>query len=363
MKHRSTAWTLALTLICGAAQAAPGLQEVARIDQGPGNITVTPDGRILLSLHQFFGPEWRVVELAENGELVPFPDVRWAGGGTAEISLDSVLGIQSDSSGRVWMLDNGMRSGNVPKLVAWDTRTDRLHRVIHLPPPATREGAFVNDLAIDEAHAAIYIADPARGEDAALIVVDLETGLARRVLQGHRSVVPEDMDLIIDGRPVEIRQPDGSTRRPRVGVNPIALDTEAGWLYFGPMHGTSLYRVRTADLLDGGLDETTLAERVERYADKPICDGISIDREGNIYISDIGNNAVGVIDDTRSYRILAQDRRLSWPDAFSFGPDGKLYTVANQLHRTAVLNAGEMQAQPPYFVFRIDPLAPGLPGR
>jgi hypothetical protein len=36
--------------------------------------------------------------------------------------------------------------------------------------------------------------------------------------------------------------------------------------------------------------------------------------------------------------------------------------VANQLHRSAVLNAGEQTARPPYFIFRFKPLAPGIAG-
>lgn len=363
MKRTLVALTLVLVVFSTGSQATPRLQEVARVDQGPGNITVTPDGRILISLHQFFAPQWRVVEIGQDSTLTPFPDEAWAGGGSEHYSLNSVLGIQSDSRGRVWMLDNAMRSPGTPKLVAWDTGSNRLARIIHLPAPVTHDGAFLNDLAVDEKHGVIYIADPARGSNAALIVVDIETGLARRLLEGHRSVVPENIDLIIDGKPVEIRKDDGTTVRPRVGVNPIALGPRDEWLYFGPMHGTSLYRIHTRDLLDPNLSTEALAARVERYSDKPICDGISIDEEGNIYISDLGNDAVGVIDLNRNYRILVQDGRLSWPDAFSFGPDGKLYTVANQLHRTAVLNAGEMSATPPYFVLRIEALAPGRPGR
>ena len=79
---------------------------------------------------------------------MPFPNQTWsAGDGQMRISLDSVLGIQSDTSGVVWLLDNGMRGGVVPKLVGWDSRTDELARVIHLPPPATPANGFVNDLA------------------------------------------------------------------------------------------------------------------------------------------------------------------------------------------------------------------------
>ena len=171
------------------------------------------------------------------------------------------------------------------------------------------------------------------------------------------------MDLVIDGEAVEIRQADGSTVRPRIGVNPIALDTKGEWLYFGPMHGTSLYRVRVEDLLDESLAPGVLAGKVERYGRKPVSDGISIDSEDNIYVTDIANNAIGVIDKSREYRIYIQDQRLSWPDAFSFGPDGRLYTVSNQLHRSAPLHGGEQAATPPFYIFAFEPLAAGVSGR
>ncbi len=343
--------------------AYEALEEVARLEQAPGNITLTPEGRIVLSLHPFYTPRWRVAELGEDGDLRPFPNPFWAAGGGGGLTLDSVLGIQSDPRGVVWMLDNGLRSGTTPKLLAWDTRKGRLAGLIALPPPATVPDSFVNDLAVDAERGVIYISDPARGAEAALIVVEVSSGRARRVLQGHHSVVAEDVDLMVDGTPVRAPGPQGEPIAPRIGVNPIALDAHNRWLYFGPMHGTALYRVATRDLLDRTLSGEALGSRVQRYADRPVCDGISTDAAGNIYITDIANNAIGVIDTQRRYRTLVPDARLSWPDALSFGPDGLLYIVANKLHKTARLNAGRDEARPPYYVLRVRPLAPGTVGR
>jgi sugar lactone lactonase YvrE len=343
-----------------ACDGAPELSEVAAIDRAPGNITVTPDKRIIFSLHQFFEPDWRVAEWTDKG-LQPFPTSDIASAKDPDVTLHSVLGIQSDSQGVVWMLDNGIRGGAVPKLVAWDTRNNKLHRIIELPQPTTPPDAFVNDLAVDETHGKIFISDPAGGGNAALIVVDIASGGAKRVLQGHDSVVPEDRDMVIDGEPVEIKQPDGSTVRPRVGVNPIALDAKNEWLYYGPMHGGSLYRIAVSDLID--TEAKSLGEKVERYGRKPISDGISIDNDGNIYVTDVENNAVGVIDRSTEYRIYLTDPRLSWPDALSFGPDNRLYTVSNQLHRSAVLHAGVETATPPFYIFSFKPLAGGVAGR
>jgi sugar lactone lactonase YvrE len=354
-----------LVSLVGATDRAGDLEIVAELDVAPGNLTLTPDGLIVMSLHQHFAPEWRVVALEDDNSLEPFPNAAWnEPGAPATERLDSVLGVQSDPRGVVWMLDNGMRSGVVPKLVAWDTRVDALHRVIHLPEPVTRPDSFVNDLAVDRSHEAIYIADPAPGDAAALIVVDVPTGMARRVLEGHESVVAQDVELVIDGAPAVIKRPDGREIKPRVGVNPIVLDVTNQWLYYGPMSGHALYRVRTRDLRDSHLGPNDLAARVERFGTKPVSDGSSMDVAGNIYISDVGANAVGVVDSNGRYRILLQDDvLLSWPDAFSYSADGMLYVVANQLHRGPVLNAGVNKARPPFLVLRFSPLADGVVGR
>jgi sugar lactone lactonase YvrE len=346
-----------------AALPAAALQTVARLTEGPGNLTVTPDGDVIVSLHQFFETPLRVARVRPDGRLEAFPNSEWNTPGLAgRYSFDAVLGIQCDQRGVVWMLDNGLRGKTTPKLVGWDLGENRLFRLIPLPAPITRPGSFVNDLAVDRAHDRVYIADPA-GPQSALIVVDINTGDARRVLEGHPSVAPEDVDMIVDGRPVEMLQ-DGKPIRPRVGVNPIALDAADQWLYFGPMSGAWLYRVRTSDLIDASLPEMALAQRVERYAERPISDGISVDAENNIYVSAVTEHAVGVIGADRQYRTLVRDERLlSWPDAFSLGPNGWMYVVANQLHKTRVLNGGRHEASMPYYVLRFRALAPGVIGR
>ena len=61
------------------------------------------------------------------------------------------------------------------------------------------------------------------------------------------------------------------------------------------MCGSSLYRMRAKDLADQGFDKELLSARVERYSDKPISDGIAIDRAGNICLGDLAENTVCMI--------------------------------------------------------------------
>jgi hypothetical protein len=108
----------------------PDLEVAAQLRQAPGNITVTPDGQKIVSLHQFYKPAIRVAAVGEEGALEPFPNEEWSVGTDDETPrLDSVLGLQSMPAGAVWLLDNGMRNDRTPKLVGWDTRADGSRQV------------------------------------------------------------------------------------------------------------------------------------------------------------------------------------------------------------------------------------------
>jgi hypothetical protein len=344
-------WIFSSAVLAGPR---PSFEIVAEFEEAPGNLTVTPDGRIIMSLHQFYEPWYSVVEVLPDSSIVPFPNAQLnKRGSSGGLRLDSVLGIQAASNGTVWMLDNGLRSGVTPKLVAWDTRNNKLHRVINFPESVAPANAFLNDLAIDNLHNLIFISDPAGGSNAALIVVNLQSGATRRVLEGDQSVRPENVELVIDNRPLQMMDQSGKLVRPKIGVNPIAEDANNEWVYFGPMHGTTLYRIRAEDLADEGLDQKVLASRVERFSRKPISDGITMDKVGNIYLGELAENAIGMVTRQRSYRRLVKSPQLSWVDSLSFGPDGRLYAVVNRLHLSAQLNGGKALSKPPYYLVRM----------
>lgn len=49
-------------------------------DTRPGNITFTPDGRLIMSQQPLDAPALRVVEITQDGKRVPFPNLDWADG-------------------------------------------------------------------------------------------------------------------------------------------------------------------------------------------------------------------------------------------------------------------------------------------
>jgi sugar lactone lactonase YvrE len=232
-----------------------------------------------------------------------------------------------------------------------------------LPFPITLKDSFHNDLAIDTQRQKVYISDVGTQQTSAIVVVDLETGAARRVLQGHRSVRFENVSLTVEGKRTTRLNPDGTLSESRLGINPITISPNNEWVYFGAMHSRSLYRIRASDLADEKM-ESSLGSKVERYGDKPVSGGITVDFDGNVYITDLEGSAIGVTSrDGRYRRFITDPKILRWADGLSFGSDNYVYVVVSKLHLSPPFNGGKNETSPPYFVARFKGLASSQVGR
>lgn len=337
----------------GPTTGGPSVQAAVGLNLPPGNLAIAPDGRRFVSLHQNFDPPRQLIEVDAQGNEVTFPRA----GQDPLPPLVAVLGVRVDTAGVLWILDNGDQGRQPSKIVAYDTRAGRLLRTFVLAPPVIEANSWINDLDFDYPNRKLYISDPAGGPNAALLVVDMMTGDARRVLRGHASVIPTDTTWTVSGKPLVELRPDGSRVRPVIGVDGLVLDAAREWLYYGALDGRTMWRIRAADLANPALDDAALGARVERYATKPPSDGLRMDQGGNIYLGDLERNAIGVIAADRSYRELARGDAAVWIDDFEFGTDGTVYIVDTQLHLSPPLDAGQDRAQRPFIIYRMAPLA------
>ena len=334
----------------------------ATTDTPLGNGAFTADGRLVVSHHPMYATPHRVSIFSADGSLEPWPKLAWNTPQDDPMTwLDAVLGLRDDRHGRIWLADMGTRSDIPPKFVVWDTVADALWRVIPIPPEGLTRFSEPNDFVIDEVRGKLYIADEGagRGGDgsrAALIVLDLTTGAARRRLEGHDGIRAEAGPLMIAGQRVERNQADGSRMPLHVGVDGIALDAAGQWLYLSPLNGRSLWRLKVDDLLDDALDDIALARRLERYAAKPNSGGMWIDANGDIYLTVIETNAIGRISAAdRGYDEPIVREDMFWPDGIMQGPDGAVYVVVTQLpHSPALARPGERPIMP-FKVFRFQP--------
>jgi hypothetical protein len=242
------------------------LEVVKELDRAPGNVAVTPDARIFISYHPlYFDNEmskagWRVVELVKGQrEPKPFPNREWARPrGASGEGMNKVLGIRADERWVVWMLDFDCDNDAVPRVVAWDTLKNGLHMRLDIPHPAGKP-SLLNDLAVDLKNDALYLADIGSddGSAPAIVVVNLRTGASRRVLEHTHFVNSDSTALEIEGWPVR-----------SAALDPITIDTAFTWVYFGAMHGKTIWRVPSANLTNADLPAAELAGSVEKYCDK-----------------------------------------------------------------------------------------------
>jgi sugar lactone lactonase YvrE len=330
------------------------LEVVLEYSEPIGNVAVSRTGRVFFTVHPESRPKGNKLLEYVDGASVPFPDIRRQ----AEL-FDTPLGIVIDRFDRLWTIDNGNHGVRRPRLLAFDIDSGDVIHDHSLPPEIAPAGSFLQDLQVSKDGRTIVIADASFWrKQPALIVYDVESATARRVLESHPAVSGEDFIINNSGRDMVFF---GGLVALRGGVDGIALGPE--WLYLAALNGSQLYRVRLSDLRDPELPAAQLAKRVEAYSPKPLSDGLSIDNAGNVYITDIEHNAIFVVGDDRKPVTLIRSDRIRWPDALSFGPDGWLYVADSALADVILQSQEHIRSRNPYRVFRFQPGAEGTPGQ
>jgi sugar lactone lactonase YvrE len=333
---------------------ADALEVVANLDFPPGNVAVSAGGRVFATFHPEASPPIAVFEL-RDGVPVAYPPGGLPGG----LTYQSVLSLRVDRKNRLWLLDYGRHGLGQPRLLAFDLATDALVYRHDFPSKIALVGSMLNDFQVAPDGRHVYIADASLFVQVPAIVdYDVAQQRARRLLQGHESVLPEKFIPVVHGARMQFY----GVFAIRPGVDSIALDDAGEWLYFAPVTSRTLWRVRTADLDDESLAREVLESRAERFADKTMSDGIAIDSEGTLYLTDPEHSAIVALGQDRVLRTLVKDERLRWPDGLSFGPDGWLYVSCSALDRVILRSAEEIRAHAPYQIFRFKPGASGVPG-
>jgi DNA-binding beta-propeller fold protein YncE len=171
-------------------------------------VTVSKTGRVFVNF-----PRWSdrylnaVVEVMPDGSAKPFPDETWnrwdlkaENAGKQFVCVQSVV---VDSKDALWVLDPAvpllaaMVPGG-PKLVKINLQTNQVERVIPFGSDVVKTGTYLNDVRFDNERNTAYITDSGVG---GIIVLDLTSGKAHRVLDEHPSVRFEPgVQVVVDGK-------------------------------------------------------------------------------------------------------------------------------------------------------------------
>ncbi|NRD43808.1 L-dopachrome tautomerase-related protein [Corallococcus exiguus] len=339
------------------------LEVVARFDgPGPSGIAVTPDGRVFVGFPRH-AEDHKGATLAElvQGTLVPVPTAAMSlpSNAPAAQRLLSVHGMTTDTKGNVWVIDDGKRAGiqGIPdggaKVVGFNPATREVIASVVIRAPALLPDSHLNDLRVDLTHGAkgtAYISDSSFGTSPALVVVDLATGRQRRVLATHPSTQPEqDFLALLEGKP--LRYDPKHPTFPVGGADGIALSTDSRRLYYAPLTSRRLYSIPTDVVSDLDVPERTLAAAVKDEGEKGFADGLAMDTQDRLYITDGEHHSILRRWPDGHFDVVARDARIVWPDGI-FATAGHVYVTLGQWNRLPSFNGGKDLREPPYLLMR-----------
>lgn len=334
---------------------ASALETVVTYPQPIGNVAVSAGGRVFFTVHPESRPtgpkllEWR------DGAARPWPDA------AAQDLFETVLGVVIDRLGRLWTIDPGHHGSGTPRLLAFDLASGAVVHDHVFGRDVAELGSFLQDLQVDRRGETVYIADASFWrKNPAIVVYDVATETARRVLESHPALSAQDWLIETPAKRMVFF---GGLAALKVGVDGIALSKDDTWLYLAAMSHEHLYRVRTYDLRHTGLDAPSLNQRVEQVSVKPLSDGLSIDLRDNVYVTDVEHGAVARVSPARHLRTLVRSPDIRWADALSFGPDGWLYVADSAIPEQMLRSEAHIASQAPYHVYRVKVDAEGVPGQ
>ncbi|KKY34498.1 putative major royal jelly protein [Diaporthe ampelina] len=357
---------VALASSCLAAQD-PRVKVALTLDTPCNGVSTTEDGRLFVLYARVDGTQAQgLPEVVEwvNGTGVPYPDARWnsyAGPDSDSDPANTLVRVNSqrvDADGNLWLVDTGSPGFGSPvilpegpKLVVVDTRTNEVARVYPMGN-VTLSGSLLDDARFDATGSRAYLTDAGAG--GALIVLDLDSGRAVRLLEGDLSVgafTPPS------GEGRFLRSSSGEAQY--VYADQLEVSPDGRWFYYQPASG-GMSRIETRVLDEAFYNSSkaslgVLSGYVEPYALTPSTGGTAIDAEGNIYVSDTDRLAIEKIYPNGSRTTLVQDERLLWVDAMWVDNRNRLWLPAAQLNRGVPFQTdGQSKIVKPLYVYTID---------
>ncbi|WP_139925405.1 L-dopachrome tautomerase-related protein [Hymenobacter sp. DG01] len=297
-------------------------------------VAVTQQGRVFANFPRMETDTipYSVAEVSGT-QATPFPDAEW---NTWDRSLPPqnrfvcVQSVYVDANNFLWVLDaaSPKMRGVVPggaKLLKFDPTTRQLVQRFDFDESIAYPTSYLNDVRVDTQNNVAYLTDSGSG---ALIVVNLATKKTRRLLENNPSTKSENLVLTVEGRVWR----NASGELPSLDSDGLALSPDRAYLYYHALTARPLYRIATQYLRDENLPPTQLPQRIELVGNTNPPDGMIFDPAGNLYLTDIQNNAVTRVTPSGELQLVAQAAQLKWPDSFSVGPDNSLYVTTSQLH-------------------------------
>jgi sugar lactone lactonase YvrE len=330
------------------------IERVVTSPEPIGNATQSADGRVFYTIHPESRPEGVKLYEWRDGGAVPFPSKQ-----LQDRHFVTPLGLRIDSKNRLWVIDHGNHGASGARILAFDLTSGDLVHSYRFDRTVAPLGSFLQDFTITRGAQRLYIADVSFfGRDPGIVVYDVAAQAAHRALSSHASVFPQNILIRTGTKPMRFF---GGLINLKTGIDGVALSADDQWLYYAAMNHARLYRIKTADIANRG---TVANAEPEDMGPKPLSDGITADMDGGVYLTDVEHGAVMKREaDGRLITLIRDPQKIRWADSLAFGSGGQLLIADSAIPDQMLMPKSHIASRAPYFVYRINAGAEGVPGR
>ncbi len=331
------------------------LEKLISLDYPPGNIAVAPNGHVYFNYHPLARPKRfskaTVFEWA-NGKITPFPSLE------KQQAFQGTFGMTIDGQNRIWFIEPAALDFKHTRIWAFDLTTKQQVHFYEFPGA---EAQYAQDLRVAADGKHVLLANPGlfRFTNSKLLVYSIDDHRVRTVLDGGAPLQPEDWLMQTnEGRPNRLFW---GLLNFSGGLDGIEISQDQQWVYLAPMSGSQLYRVPLAAVLDDTLKPDDVASKIDDVGQKPMSDGITVDKKGHVIITDVEHGGLTSVDvTTKKASTLVHSKSILWADGVATGPDSLLYFTDSYIPGYIGQLAGApdqstLVSHRPYTIYRLHP--------
>jgi hypothetical protein len=248
------------------AQIDPRLHTAIVTETPINGVSTTPEGRVFLLYARVDGSTGPTIVERVGNTTEAYPNLEWNSYNSTKDPATHFVRINSQRigpDGHLWAVDVGSPAfgepailPDGPKLVVIDVNTNQVLRTYPIGN-ATLANSLLDDVRFNPVSNKAYLTDAGVP---ALIVLDLESGAARRFLEDDIST-RGSMPVSAEGR--LLHGPDGSFQY--IYADQLEVSPDASWLYYQPASG-GMYRIPT-EAIDQAFYNSSMASVLSQYTE------------------------------------------------------------------------------------------------
>jgi hypothetical protein len=327
------------------------LEKLIRLDYPPGNLAVATNGDVYFNYHPLakterFSPA--TVFKWSNGKVEPFPSLE------AQKDFQGTFGMTIDKQNRIWFIEPAGLDFKHTRVSAFDLNTKKRVEFFEFPKG---QAQYAEDIRVTADGKHVILPNPGlfRFTTPSVVVYSVLDHTFYSIKSHNPGLSPEDWI---------IQTPYGPDRllwgliNFEVGIDGIEISADQKWLYIASLTHSRLCRAPMSVVLNSSTSSEAFDRSVEDIGQKPMSDGIAIDREGRVILTDVEHGGIMAFNPTtKQLSKLGRSKDIVWPDGVVVGGDDDVYFTDSSI--TSYMDPlvrpptkSKLLEHRPYFIYR-----------